>query len=439
MLRRPPDRYWPARSCITACCYATNWSAPAGSSDYCCLCCLLQAEAVEEKLKLEQLARVALHKEVLQLKLVTSEQELANSRLQDQLSKVQRALGREQAEHQATSAALADMRDSLGNREQQLAEARQLLDSMSVELGILSSRFHRLQQERDALKAAQRAAQPQKTLQQLQQPQQQQQQPAGNQLQQALVVPGTQHGQLNIPTGGGPEHSLQQAEMVSSQQAELEWSRLAGAAQTVGATSCSPTSVDRRTSMPQLQPDSAATAGTSPSGSEFGTMGQERSRRDEAVVLCGHGQLGRACMLCICQRFLAATAGSCSHLQPAITQTAAAGLPPSDTSGSILRPPSAAGLATRAVATCANGAVQGRQFLSISEPARNRLEAENSSLHQQVADLQVQVDEQRHQLCVFEALPAALSACTIQELNTLEGTTVACQVLKESVPHVSAC
>jgi hypothetical protein len=157
----------------------------------------------------------------------------------------------------------------------------------------------------------------------------------------------------------------------------------------------------------------------------------DAAAHDEPVRLCEHGQLEAACLLCICQRFLAATAGSCSHLGAASgarggllsTSSSAGALPaPASPGGSGSNAmPSAAGLATVAVAACASEAVQYRQFLSISELARNRLEAENATLQQQTTDLQRQVDQQQQQLRVLQANPAALSACTIQELTALEG------------------
>ncbi|KAF6259542.1 hypothetical protein COO60DRAFT_1513062, partial [Scenedesmus sp. NREL 46B-D3] len=167
-----------------------------------------------------------------------------------------------------------------------------------------------------------------------------------------------------------------------------------------------------------------------------GLLGELRhfdaAANEEPVRLCEHGQLEAACLLCICQRFLAATAGSCSHLAAGsgtkgglLSSSSSAGagpVPSSPVSSSSHAMPSAAGLATVAVAACANEAVQYRQFLSISELARNRLEAENATLQQHVADMQRQVDQQQQQLRVLQANPAALSACSIQELTALEGT-----------------
>jgi uncharacterized protein YlxW (UPF0749 family) len=83
--------------------------------------------------------------------------------------------------------------------------------------------------------------------------------------------------------------------------------------------------------------------------------------------------------------------------------------------------PTAAGLATAAVAACATEAAQYRQYLSISELARNRLEAEHATLQQQVQNLQRQVQQQQHELQVLQAHPAALTACSIEELTALEG------------------
>eukprot|EP00775_Hariotina_reticulata_P006318 gene6318-6553_t len=210
------------------------------------------AEALEGQLKLVQADKLALQKEILQHKLMTSEAEEVNHRLQQQLAEVQRGLQREEAEHAATSAALSDVQERLECREQQLAEARQLLDSMSA--------------------------------------------------------------------------------FFSSTEA--------------AASVC----VER-----------LSTVGT---GAEL------------------LGPVGSG--------------------------------------------PSTAGLATAAVAACAQEASQYRQFLSISELARNRLEAENATLQQQLEELQSSMQEQQHQLRVLQGQPTALEACSIEELTALEGKLESC-------------
>jgi hypothetical protein len=415
---------------------------------------LPQAEAAEVKLKEESAQKLALQKEVLQLKLISAESEQANQDLREQLADVSKALAREQAEHQAMSAAVTDLRTSLVSREQQLAEARQLLDSMSAELGILSSRYHRLQQERDALRFARRQQQ------QMAQQQQAVSQPvysiepltgaaaAAAQLQQRLLSGGSIGIALDVDADSSSGQWLAQA---SRAAAGLERSN-------------SQPSADLHRSQEQQQqsmqlPSSPAAAGQAAGASDsssFRSQSVAGSSRDgslpvelpaaaglvggphhldvaleEPVRLCEHGQLEAACLLCICQRFLAATAGSCSHLATAggsrggllSTSSSAGALPaPASPGGSGSNAmPSAAGLATVAVAACASEAVQYRQFLSISELVRNRLEAENATLQQQATDLQRQVDQQQQQLRVLQANPAALSACSIQELTALEG------------------
>lgn len=422
------------------------------------LVCCLQAEAVEEKLKAEQLEKVALQKEMLQLKLISAEAEEAGSNLREQLAEVQKALACEQAEHRATSTALSDLRDSLVNREQQLTEARQLLDSMSAELGILSSRFHRLQQERDALRAARLEAQRQQLQQQWLAAQQQRSsqlscQPELDQLPGATAAVARQQGSISCTVSQEEGLSFHTVEGVSTDVPGP--TAATGAGPGKAATSSQPGNhMPSDAHLKQLHHvisvgsssvgahAAAVSAVVGGQASALSTGNAEEpaateGRRDEPVVLCGHDQLEAACLLCICQRFLAATAGSCSLLQPRGTSAAGAAAntpnkdgqgakpplaaPASSSSSSGPAVPTPAGLATVVFAACASEAAQYRQYLSISELARNRLEADNASLQQQLTDLQGQVEQQQQQLRVLQAEPVALAACSIQELNTLEG------------------
>ena len=72
---------------------------------------------------------------------------------------------------------------------------------------------------------------------------------------------------------------------------------------------------------------------------------------------------------------------------------------------------------------CASEAAQYRQYLQISELARNRLEAEHAALQHQVEQLQRQVGSQQQELHVLQAHPAALTELTVTELTALEGET----------------
>jgi chromosome segregation ATPase len=406
------------------------------------------------KLKEESAQKLALQKEVLQLKLISAESEQANQSLRKQLAEVSKALAREQAEHQATSAAVTDLRTGLVSREQQLAEARQLLDSMSAELGILSSRYHRLQQERDALRFARRQQQQQQ--QSISQPSSSLEPLTGAaaaaaQLQQRLLSGGSISIALDVDAdsmssssnlwlaqasraAAGLERSNSQpsADLQRSQEQQQRGRQLPSSPAAAAAAAASESSSSRSQSAGGSSRDgSLPVEPPAAAGAVDGLHHLDAAAHDEPVRLCEHGQLEAACLLCICQRFLAATAGSCSHLGAASgaragllsTSSSAGALPaPASPGGSGSNAmPSAAGLATVAVAACASEAVQYRQFLSISELARNRLEAENATLQQQATDLQRQVDQQQQQLRVLQANPAALSACTIQELTALEG------------------
>lgn len=442
------------------------------------VCCPVQAEAVEVKLKQEQAEKLALHKEVLQLRLLKDEAEASAKQLREQLTDANRALTRETAEHQATSAALSDLRASLESREQQLGDARQLLDSMSAELGILASRLHRLQQERDALHRAR--------------------QQAGLRWVAAGGPSQSQLSQPNAQSSPRPQRQLTSCQLDALQPlsgaaaaaAQLQMagqasssSRGGGAGIALAAAGADPYATDGSTVDSQsfvdcisdaLQPPAASaqqqalpaqldqvvpvahlprfngiptagstSRGSSPTGLESDSCllhNMPDTAPDEPAPLCAHGQIDGACLLCMCTRFLEATAGSYSHWVPGSSLSAAAarlsnsgsclpnpaaagegasssrGLLPAAAGG-----PTAAGLATAAVAACASEAAQYRQYLAISELARNRLEAEHATLQQQVDELRQQVQQQQHELQVLQAHPAALTACSIEELTALEG------------------
>lgn len=455
---------------------------------------LVQAEAVEVKLQQEQAEKLALQKEVMQLKLVKEEAEAAAKQLKDQLADSSKALARETAEHQATSAVLSDLRANLESREQQLGDARQLLDSMSAELGILASRLHRLQQERDALHRARQQAGLRRPVQE------QQQQPWHSQSQSQLP-----HSQASQPGSQSPRpqrqltlcqpEALQPLSGAAAAAAQLQMAGQASsstgapalAAAAAVAAAADPYTTDGSTvdsqsfvdcisdalqTLPQ-QPQSlphqsdqvvpvvrlprfnSIPAGSNSRGSSPVALESDTCLladvpdpvTDEPAPLCPHGQIDGACLLCMCQRFLEATAGSCSHWVPGSSLSAAAARlsnsgnclpnpaaagaageagPSSSSSRGLLAAagaagPSAAGLATAAVAACATEAAQYRQYLSISELARNRLEAEHATLQQQVEELRQQVRQQQHELQVLQAQPAALAACSIEELTALEG------------------
>jgi hypothetical protein len=450
---------------------------------------LAQADAVETKLRQEQADKLALQKEVMQLKLLKEEAEAAVKQLQEQLADATKSLSRETAEHQATSAVLSDLRANLESREQQLGDARQLLDSMSAELGILASRLHRLQQERDALRSAR--SQEQQLRRQLLEQQQphasssSQQQPVRSPQPQRQLTPCQLEALQPLSGAAAAAAQLQLAGQASSSSG-LIFSTLGGNTTggesfvTDGSTVDSQSFVEcisgglhqpQQPQQPQQQPlalpvdqvvpmlrlprlvsvgaaapGGLGSRGSSPVGLESGgclLAEQPDPVTDEGVALCPHSQLAGACLQCMCQRFMEATAGSCSHWVPgsslaaaaarlsssgnAIPGTAAAAGDAASASSRGALPgaspvPSAAGLATAAVAACATEAAQYRQYLAISELARNRLEAEHATLQQQVLALQRQVQQQQQDLQVLQAHPAALTACSIEELTALEGT-----------------
>jgi hypothetical protein len=435
------------------------------------------------KLAQESADKLALQKEVLGLTLVRDEAEAAVKALREQLADARRALAREVAEHQATSAVLSDLRASLEAREQQLAEARQLLDSMSAELGILASRLHRLQQERDGLRSARQAERLARRLEllgaapqhpQAALPQSPQLQLLHAQLQEldvarAAAAGGAAGGMQDIQQLTGAAAAAAQLQLLSLQSGQQGYAGSSTPASTAAPAAapapaslvgddvstadsqsyvdCLGTSQEGAAAQQSLQqqvqqperstgaqggsgssaarPSGSASRGSSPSAAAEGDAsaygaplaadpGEQLSGDNESLLLCAHGQLDAACLLCMCQRFLEATAGSCSHL-------------PAGGGGSAA--PDAAAAAAAAAAggpspLCAPeaAAAQYRQYLSISELARNRLEAENAALTQQVEALQGTVGQQARELRALQAHPAALLGCSIQELTELEAS-----------------
>lgn len=387
---------------------------------------MLQAEAVEVKLKQERSERLALQKEVMQLQLMRDESEAAAKQLKEQLADASKALARETAEHQATSAVLSDLRSSLESREQQLGDARQLLDSMSAELGILASRLHRVQQQRDALRAArqqERLAHRQASNQQQQQhvPSPCVDQTASHQQQRR----SSRHEEVMQPLTGAAA-AVAQLQLARTQVGTSQMTHVSRDPSTIGGGTAADLPTDTDSSPERLQ-QQASQSGLVTAPREADLAGED------TMPLCTHGHLEGACLLCMCRRFLEATAGSCSHWATGSSLSAAAARlsssttcmpvqPGTDsTTSSVACQGSATPAEPDAFAACMADAQQYRQYLAISELARNRLEAEHASLQQQVDDLRQQVQQQQHDLRMLQAHPVALTACTVEELTTLEG------------------
>jgi hypothetical protein len=98
--------------------------------------------------------KTALHRELLQARLVVTETEETNQRLQQELAEATKGLAAEQAECERLRGSLREARGVMSAQRVQLAEARQLLEGMSCELGILSSRYNRTLEENTALRGA---------------------------------------------------------------------------------------------------------------------------------------------------------------------------------------------------------------------------------------------------------------------------------------------
>eukprot|EP00877_Chromochloris_zofingiensis_P009642 jgi/Chrzof1/4931/Cz15g05020.t1 len=347
-----------------------------------------KAEAVEGQLKEEQAARAAVSKELMQYKLIAAEAEEAKCQLQDQLADTSSNLAKETAEGERLRSTLAEAKAMLTSKDRQLAEAKGLLDSVSGELGVLSSRYHRLQLEHKALKRRQ-----------------QQQQQASSQ-----------------------EKQQQQERQDVATHASASCSSVDGADDdTVSSYSTADTN------LVPLQPCPAATAATAlPAASESASLGTQRAVSptpyydsssvldpctDEPVPLCPHGQLTASCLVCICQRYLM----SSEDTAPVAPELLAPG------SGlDILRRSEAVAATTSSSSTPAlpqhdvEHSLQYRELLSLSELARNRLDAENADHSARLSRFESELSVLKHQVACLQGQPAALDRCSVSELKSLE-------------------
>lgn len=118
-----------------------------------------KAEHIENRLEQEKVAKDELHKEVLQLKLMVAELEEAKWQLKEQCKDVEGRLKVSTTELERCRDGLQEANQKLCQQEQHMQDTQGLLNSMAKELGVLSSRYHRLQIENTALREASRRAQ----------------------------------------------------------------------------------------------------------------------------------------------------------------------------------------------------------------------------------------------------------------------------------------
>ena len=352
---------------------------------------LLPLQAEEGETRVAQLTseKVALQKELMQVKLVAEEAEATGERLTQELAEAKKKLAQEQAEAERLKASLREAEAMLGTQSGQLVQGRRLLDSVSAELGILSSRLHRVQQENQALRAARR--------------QQQQQEEEGLlQQQRGVGYGGSAMSPGSSRSAGGDGEQQQEQEMLSCSSGSSS-----DAEDLSPATSRDPSPTQQERQQRQQEQD-------------FEGVARSESSSDQIVPLCRHGQLNSSCLVCICQRYLESTQGVSSGSSASASRApgaAAAGLSRASVSSLAQLESSSSGSGPG----IADAAQQYREFLGMSELARNRLEAENSQLHGQLEAANNELSLCKVHAAKLQGQAAALASCQLEELRQLEG------------------
>lgn len=106
----------------------------------------------------EKAEKEALRREVAQLRLMVGEAEASQRRLELQLEAAAARAAKDAAAAEELSTSAATARGAAAALEAELAEARCVLDGTSRELGVVSSRYHRLEEQYTALRAARSGA-----------------------------------------------------------------------------------------------------------------------------------------------------------------------------------------------------------------------------------------------------------------------------------------
>lgn len=339
-------RYSALLPCHPLCCVPVALSLTVNTAARGVCLALLQAGAAEAALLQEQEAKGSLAKEAGQLRLILTEAEDARAAALASASEANACLEKEVAAGRQVQGQLEAARCAAAGAEGRLAEARCLLDSVTRELGLLSSRHHRAVQERNALRrergqllsqlAAARAAMA----------------AASERAQQPSDDGSASDGGSSYASAGVTGEYAVAFSSSSAQQAEA-----AAAA-------------------PQLQGSPLRTAAAADQGT--------------GDAACAHGNDSSPCLMCICERFLAAGVSPPAQL-PALWPSSAAG-----------------GALTRTSADSGDSSRASREWQA-------------AALAERLDAAEAQLAAQARELARLRCEPAALAGCSLKELRSLEG------------------
>jgi hypothetical protein len=359
---------------------------------------LASAKKVEElaaKLEASRASRAAAARELRQARLVTAEAEARAAALGARAKEEAARAARAAADADAARGGAAAAEAGRAALEARLAQAHALLDSASRELGLLSSRHHRLQLEHAALQRARDKARAREAA--------------------AAAALARAGSAASSASGAGAASGS-----VSADETEEDAAAGAGPGPFV---SCN--------SLPSSSLEGPATPGATLAGCAVGGGGTAAP----APRPCPHGPgagggEGGGCLLCSVAQCLAATQLLLSHGgSGASPATPAAGALPGAYSSS-----GGACSSTGCVYSRSGGAAgdedaarlraelsEARAALAASEAARAAAEAAAGRARADAADAGADADELRAVLARLGGDRLALAACTAGELRELEG------------------
>ncbi|GBF91354.1 hypothetical protein Rsub_04094 [Raphidocelis subcapitata] len=328
---------------------------------------IASARKVEEltaALDAQRAARRAAERELRQARLVTAEAEERAAERGRAASEAGARAARDAAEAEAARAAAAAGEAARGALERQLAEANALLDSVSRELGLLSSRHHRLQQEHASLQRAHARARAAA---------------AAEERGRRATPPRRRGGRASSGSGsGGSGSGEEDAEALAPDGSGSGPASLEGAALL-------------RAPSPSVGP----------------APGEPR---------CAHGAAPAGCLLCAVQTCLAAT----QQLLTAGAAAAAAQQPRQQQQQQQQQPAPAADAPSDAAALHV-ALSEARAALAASESARASAEAAASAAAAAAASSADDAAELRGALARLGGDRLALAGCSAHELRELEG------------------
>jgi hypothetical protein len=337
-----------------------------------------RAEELLHSLEQERREKAALQKELLQARLVCAE---AEERARAQRRRADDAAvraARDGADADAARVTAAEAGAAAAALEQRLEEAHVLLNSVSRELGLLSSRHHRLRLEHAALQCSRERAQARERA--------------------ALAVARGGGGAAPEGQGGatavaaeGEGSEREEDENQQEDQAEKETLKGSGS----GRASMD----DAGPAAAGAPPEAPATGGTSGDGGAFAP----------GAATCQHVAAAASCLLCAVHRYLAAT----QQLLAAGSATdPSAPLPAAGAAAGPAGPPNAGALREQLAAA--------RAALAKSEAARAAAEREACASAAAAAEAAADAAEVRADLSRLGGDRLALAACSASELRELE-------------------